>query len=85
MKRTFLLVMMTVIAVASFAAHSYSFASGGVYYNITSSTNMTVEVTYGSAYNSYSGVVTIPKMVSYNGVNYTVTKSEAMLSPVVRT
>ena len=48
------------------------FEVDGIYYNITSDTDKTVEVTYrGSYYNSYSneysGAVTIPESVTYNG------------------
>ena len=53
---------------------AYDFASGGIYYNITSSTNMTVAVTYDSkTNNTYSGTVTIPEKVTYNGKTYYVT------------
>lgn len=54
-------------------AYSYSFGSGGIFYNITNSTNLTVEVTHGNELGGYFGVVTIPQTVSYNGVYYTVT------------
>ena len=55
-------------------ASAYDFASGGIYYNITSSTNMTVAVTYDSkTNNTYSGTVTIPEKVTYNGKTYYVT------------
>ena len=54
-------------------AYSYSFGSGGIFYNITNSTNLTVEVTHGNELGGYFGVVTIPQTVSYKGVYYTVT------------
>ncbi len=48
-----------------------------IYYNITSSSNMTCEVTYKGLYYdsevSYSGSVNIPKTVTYDGTTYTVT------------
>lgn len=45
----------------------YDFEAGGIYYLITGSN--TVEVTYKDTnYNSYSGNVTIPASVTYNGV-----------------
>lgn len=68
---------------------AYSFYSGGVYYNILNSTEKTVEVTYkahvrtGGSYSDgytydcqsgYSGNVTIPSTVTYNGATYSVTK-----------
>ncbi len=57
------------------------FTVGGIYYNITSSTDKTVAVTYrGSSYysysNEYSGAVTIPESVTYNGNTYSVTSIE---------
>lgn len=57
---------------------AHDFAVRGIYYNITSSTNKTVAVTYcGSDYSSYSneyyGAVTIPESVTYNGNTYSVT------------
>ena len=55
----------------SFAV-AYDFKVDGIYYNITSSTApYTVEVTGG--YNQYTGAVTIPKSVTYNGKTYSVT------------
>ena len=66
----FLLLVMACVPIVE----AYNFEYNGVYYNITSSTNMTVEVTYyNKSNNTYSGVVTIPNIVSYNGKNYTVT------------
>ena len=54
------------------AAKSYDFVVNGIYYNVTGSN--TVEVTYkDSNYNSYSGSVTIPSSVTYNGTTYQVT------------
>ena len=49
-----------------------------IYYEITSSSDLTVAVTYqGTSYseysNEYSGDVTIPKSVSYGGKTYSVT------------
>ena len=64
----------------SAAAYSFSSVYNGVtiYYNITSSTNKTVEVTYKedgyfNYYDGYNGAVTIPSTVYYNGSYYTVT------------
>ena len=48
----------------------YSFCVDGIYYNITGSN--TVEVA-SDGENSYSGIVTIPSSVGYNGVTYQVT------------
>ena len=53
---------------------AYDFESGGVYYNITSKTDMTAAVTYfNKTGNTYSGVVSIPASVVYDGNTYTVT------------
>lgn len=74
MKRIVFLIAMAFVASLAFAAHNYSFMNGGIFYNITSSANLTVEVTYGKNYGEYFGLVEIPKKTSYNGVYYTVTK-----------
>jgi hypothetical protein len=51
----------------------YSFVKDGIYYKITG--DNTVSVTYkDSNYNNYSGRVTIPTVVTYEGKTYTVTK-----------
>ena len=62
----------------SLTASAHDFEVGGIYYNITSSTDMTVEVTYrGDRYddysNEYTGAVTIPETVMYNSNTYSVT------------
>ena len=59
-------------------AKAEDFAVNGIFYNITDSNSKTVEVTYKGSYyeqyyNEYSGSVTIPKIVSYNGNTYNVT------------
>ena len=55
-------------------AEAYDFVYGGIYYKITSSTNMTAEVTYKSKTdNSYSGTITIPEKVTSDGKTYYVT------------
>ena len=86
MKRKFLLFRLFALVAAlscALGAKAYDFKSGVLYYNITSSTNKTVEVTYGmynpssGVYNqgSYSGIedVIIPSSVPYNGTSYQVT------------
>ena len=70
-RATFLLIL---LLGSGLTVAAYDFASGGIYYNITSSTNMTVAVTYDSkTNNTYSGTVTIPEKVTYNGKTYYVT------------
>ena len=56
---------------------AHEFAVNGIYYNITSSTVKTVEVTYrgsevDSYHNEYTGDVYIPASVTYNGSTYNV-------------
>ena len=75
MKRLFSLSVCLMMALLSFA---HDFESGGIYYNITSSSSLTVAVTYqGTSYsqyqNEYEGVVNIPESVEYNGTTYSVT------------
>ena len=60
------------------AATAHDFEMGGIYYNILSEDNKTVEVTYkGTFYfeysNEYSGSVVIPETVTHNGTTYSVT------------
>ena len=66
----FMLVFMALMSNQTFAAHKYGFEYLNVFFNITSSANLTAEVTYGSDYGQYFGPVNIPKKVSYNGVWY---------------
>ena len=76
MRRLLSLSLFLMIAVLSFA---HDFEKGGIYYNITSSTApYTVAVTYqGTSYSEYmdkyTGSVTIPDKVTYNGKTYSVT------------
>ena len=64
--------MLLMLAAGLPAAFAYNFQSGGIYYDITGSN--TVAVTYATgSYNSYSGSVTIPSTVNYNGTHFTVT------------
>ena len=59
-------------------ANAHDFEVDGIYYNILSEEDKTVEVTYrGSSYdsysNEYSGDATIPANVTYNSTSYSVT------------
>ena len=62
---------------ATTAIWAYDFQSGDLYYNITSSSDKTMEVTYQEQYSSdnYEGLtsVTIPSSVTYDGTTYSVT------------
>ena len=81
MKRN--LLTMLLVGLCSLTASAYDFEYRGIYYNITSSTNLTVEVTYQRKYTNsnnvliydggYSGKVIIPTTFSYNGNTYHVT------------
>ena len=60
-------------ATAGVAANAYDFEVNGIYYNILSKTDRTVEVTKADG-NDYSGDVVIPAVVNHDGVAYSVTK-----------
>jgi hypothetical protein len=72
-----LLVLVACLSCAlSAAAYSFSATYNGktIYYNITSSANRTVEVTHkNNELGTYTGAVTIPSTVFYNGTTFTVT------------
>ena len=59
----------TVALCTALSAEAYDFEAGGIYYNITSETDKTVEVTSGS----YAGDIKIPSTVNNGGKTYTVT------------
>ena len=75
MKQTKLWLATIAALLCSLTASAHDFEVNGIYYNITSSTDLTVEVTYkGELYvNTYSGVVTVPSIVTYNSTTYSVT------------
>ena len=60
------------VLLCSTTLHAHDFEVDGIYYNITSSDNMTVEVTYKDP-NEYSGSIVIPSTVSYSGTVFNVT------------
>ena len=66
------------LLLCSTVVSAHDFEVGGIYYNITNEANKVVAVTYrGDSYNDYndeySGAVTIPSSVTYNGKTYSVT------------
>lgn len=67
--RYFCLSLMIMITIPIYA---YDFEADGIYYNITSQSNLTVEVTYSSN-EKYMGRVEIPEYVNYNDIKYIVT------------
>ena len=81
MKQTKLWLTTIAVLLCSLAASAHDFEVDGIYYNITSSTDLAVAITFkGSSYNQYSyeytGVVTIPTTVTHEGVGYSVTSIE---------
>ena len=68
MKKLFTLLLALVATTALWAA---GFKVDGIYYNILTDKTNEVEVTSGSK--KYSGSVTIPSTVTYNGTTYSVT------------
>ena len=73
MKQNYLKELMTaLLLLCCTAASAYDFKFGGIYFNILSSEDKTVEVTSGS--NKYTGAVTIPASVTYKGITYSVTR-----------
>ncbi len=58
--------------VAPQLANAHDFEVGGIYYNITSTTNLAVKVTDAFS-DEYTGSVNIPVSVSYGGSTYAVT------------
>ena len=79
MKKTYLKQLLTALLLLCCAVvTAEDFGVGGIYYNITDGTNLTVEVTYRGTYsydylNEYSGSVIIPASVAYDGFIYSVT------------
>ena len=68
-----------IMALSWHNSFAYNFVVDGIYYNITSASNLTVEVTYGpSSYPNthecvYIGDIVIPETTNYNGSTYTIT------------
>ncbi len=76
MKTRSYLIFVTLLLLCFANANAHDFEVDGIYYNITSSSNKTVDVTYrGTSYysNEYTGSVVIPSSVTYNGTTYSVT------------
>lgn len=75
MKRLFALF---VAAICTMSMWAHDFEVDGIYYNILTHRNHEVEVTYCGSFSldfedEYSGSVTIPEAVTYNGTTYKVT------------
>ena len=71
------LLITVAVLLCSTVASAHEFEVGGIYYNIISSSDLTVEVTYKGnyyySYGEYSGAVVIPQTVTYNSKTYSVT------------
>lgn len=68
--------LLVALFLISIPIKAHDFEVDGIYYNITSPTDNTVEVTwkgYSSENNEYSGMVEIPESVSYCNTDYQVT------------
>lgn len=66
--------LMIAVLSCSLVAKAHDFEVDGIYYNITSSTDLTVEVTFqGDGDIKYSGAITIPSTVNHSGETYSVT------------
>lgn len=88
MKKNLFIFLSLILFGISFSAKAYDFAvsnsstcttDDSIYFNITSSTTpYTVEVTFSGElycdYNKYTGDISIPSTVTYNGITYSVTK-----------
>lgn len=70
MKKRLLIIVATLIPML---ASAHDFEVNGIYYNITSHIDLTVEVVRGNDYgNSYSGDIIVPEEVAYNNQSYLV-------------
>lgn len=81
MKKTLRFLILSVLSLcltflsAISASASYGFQKGGIYYNITSSSDHTCSVTKGD--NRYKGDIVIPESVSFGKSTYSVTEIES--------
>ncbi len=82
MKKIKKIILLGFLCMVSLGASAYDFIAKNadgvkIYYNITSSTDLTCEVTYKGQYYdseiSYLGIVNIPTSVTYNSKTYSVT------------
>ncbi len=72
MKRVCMKTAMLLVAwCCTMGAWAYDFEANGIYYGIPSTADKTVEVVVGDA--KYSGDVTIPATVAYDGITYRIT------------
>ena len=69
-KLLFRLVALVAAMMCALGVSAYDFKYGDFYYTLVS--DSTVEVTYNTGFNTYSGNVTIPEWVLYSGKSYIV-------------
>lgn len=66
--------MLIAVLLTGSHAFAHDFEVDGIYYNILSETDKTVEVTYdGNLKVLYTGNLSIPEKVTYNGISYSIT------------
>lgn len=65
--------MIVAVLLSFLPVSAYDFEVDGIYYNITSMSNLEVEVTYKTSDSKYSGNMTIPNSVNYNNRTFLVT------------
>ena len=70
MKSIILFLTTIALLLCSVMANAYDFEVDGMYYNLLSATDLTVEVTWGD--NAYSGEVVIPSTITYQSRNLAV-------------
>ena len=78
MNRLKSLLLTLAMLLCSFSASAHDFEVDGIYYNITDSEKLTVEVTFrvsssNSYRNEYTGSIVIPETVTYESKTYAVT------------
>lgn len=80
MKVTKILFLLCLFGMIGMEANAFDFVENGIYYNVTSFNDYTCEVTYKTNISGtsrtatwYTGSITIPEAVTYNGHNYTIT------------
>ena len=71
MKKISFLFLLTLLS--TLTASAFDAEIDGVYYNLNTETKQATVTYMNDYYNSYSGSVTIPASVTYNGVTYSVT------------
>ena len=78
MKKFRTLLTSLIVLLCALTTSAHDFEVDGIYYNITSSSDLKVSVTYQGSYsdsysNEYSGPVVIPEKVTYDSKEYSVT------------